>query len=306
MHNIKHRASKFLAAILVLSTVLCGNADAYAHDGTEHNKELEKVLFGENFVKKSKSNDFKEKLNYIEEAAYFCIDQFNHNGEARFNALKKKMFPLKAVSFSGKNGIDFSAASSGEKSHRNYTHRGWNNEEVNFPPLNIANWQARKEILLETVNGVFPFGFRSNKITGFSSQCDAFCQLIYYVHILGDHEEDVVQVKEKIGYGFDTPSDYKAKDQKMEIGGRHDKNDIISNLEESLKVLFQNQDCTKLIRELDDLNKQAGEIYNSRWGAYNEENYVKYEELAQKVLNVLSENVPQLLANEEFFNKVFS
>lgn len=64
----------------------------FAHNKSEHNKELEAVLLGEGYSK-YKTDKIKETITYIEDASYLTIDQFSSSkdtptGEEKFEELK--------------------------------------------------------------------------------------------------------------------------------------------------------------------------------------------------------------------------
>ena len=87
----------------------------------------------------------------------------------------------------------------GGPQHRQYTHRGWN-DQINylFDEDQKERWLKRKEVLRNTVYKVFDYNqqpFWLSWLPFFHDEksemkYDSFCALVYYVHILGDYLED--------------------------------------------------------------------------------------------------------------------
>jgi hypothetical protein len=86
---------------------------------------------------------------------------------------------------------EFIAPRSSLAEHEWYTHLGWDHE---YEEQTQQRWLNGKQILLDTVGSVFDFSpldlvsarlFKKDKK-------DSFAALLYYVHILGDHEANSV------------------------------------------------------------------------------------------------------------------
>ena len=192
------KRTRYLIMLIVI-TILCGMGRIiYAHPTQkEHDDELKAVLFRDHALTKEQ----KERFQAIADAAALCIDQFSTNENIQS---KKDLFDKlnKRIGFSFSfNDIELQKGSNGKNvtanTHRRYTHRGWNFDSYPFPKL----WEQRKKILTATVNkelfnkspGILaklPFGegvVYSEKAC--NKKCEAFCELVYYVHILGDHLE---------------------------------------------------------------------------------------------------------------------
>lgn len=182
-----------------------------------------------------------------------------------------------------------------------YTHRGWNFSEY---PDN-AFWKTRQKILLETVQQEL-FGdsnplinwvtYKVNSLMGPSEQCEAFCRMVYCIHILGDHT-----VGDKPGkLAFLLP-----------LARPHDELNpgIIPELKDCLQILFADQNdgwtYMALMNELDIDRMKAEELYSSDGGIYTEEKCAANIENAKELLCKLGEYIPKLLRNEEFFAQVF-
>lgn len=174
---------KLIAIIGVIIFLLQATPLAYAHNRTEHDKQLEKVLFGRDNYHASQPKKEQDAIEALKCAVYLCIDQFNNSGEQELKTLKDYKVPNLPKKVADINFF-------GNYTHRKYTHLGW----VPVMTPTEGNWSTRKEILLSTVNKVFDFGWTSGfsflGITSldYSEQCDAMAALLYYIHILGDIE----------------------------------------------------------------------------------------------------------------------
>lgn len=151
--------------------------------------------------------------------------------------------------------------------HRMYTHQGWNSVKYS----NKEFWDVRKKILLEasqqSLFDVSPlnipwFSDFISKLSGPDEQCDAFCALVYYVHILGDHLEG------------DKPDKLDALEPLAQYESLSSPG-IIPELQECLQVLFVNQKTSwtfmSLMQDLDTLGRKAEKVYYSPGGINTEE-----------------------------------
>ena len=143
-------------------------------------------------------------------------------------------------------------------------------------------WPVRQDILRNTVSAVFHFN-------GNEKQKEAFCELLYHIHILGDHEDDASY---QISNGL-----------KIDIGGRHDKEDIIHKLLDLLPNLFADQTHTHKYRALTtnlrSINSKLDKLVNT------DEKFAERQVLVGDVIEILSLYLPEMLKKEPFFNDVF-
>lgn len=288
---------KWRNGILVLITicmVLHTPLTIFAHNKSEHNKELEAVLLGEGYSKNKCK--VKETITYIEDASYLTIDQFFSNGEKKFNKLKSAgkislFLKFKSIKYSREKMEKY-----GEKNnHRGLTHQGWKYSSED-EKANVF-LEKRREILLSTLNNIFSFDDKKvgdGFITGYSDKCNALAGIIYYVHILGDY--DAAKKKESLK-------------NLTELAGRNDGNNMISELIEYCETLFSSQkkSCIykKLIKELKNIEKSASKLLKSEGGIIKDEKFDEYHEYAAEVMKTLKDNIPSLLENENFFKEVF-
>ena len=152
---------------------------SHAHNAEKHNQELRCVLFGPSCKLPNDNNKTKTAIQKLYKASYLAIDQFNGKGVTTLRELEEygiKWLPTNIKKINYTIEID---------KHRMYTHRGWSHDYI----IDSGHWNVRKMILLSTVNNVFKFGHTTNNPDNYKGQCDSFAALMYYVHILGDHEE---------------------------------------------------------------------------------------------------------------------
>ena len=290
--------------ICALLVFLCAIPSAsFAHGSQkEHDDELFAVLFGEGY---NLAADKKEVFQAIADATALCIDQFSVNEtirskEEQFNKLKERegfSLSFDAIELQkGTGGINVVA-----KTHRRYTHRGWDFSMYPLPEL----WNKRKKILTATVNkelfgqssGVFhilPFleGTLYNE-DACNDQCEAFCKLAYYVHILGDHKE---------------AESYTPEFSQLIPLVRHEDPTspaLIQELIDLLPVLCQGQDCTSLVNELQNIQAIASNAYNAKEGLGSQINFDNYHACAENVYKKLVEYLPDMMRKTDYFKSVF-
>jgi hypothetical protein len=82
---------------------------------------------------------------------------------------------------------EFIAPRSSLAEHERYTHLGWHHE---YDEQTQPRWLKSKQILLDTVGSIFyfsPLDLVSTRLFK-KDKKDSFAAILYYVHILGDHE----------------------------------------------------------------------------------------------------------------------
>lgn len=297
---------KIVAFLLMVAVLVMGTVPGQAYDAPIHNKQLEMVLLGKRITKhKIPLNAQEEAIRAIEAASYLCLDQFNGYGEECLSFLKSYHVP----GLPELGEIDFTS----NKEHRKFTHIGWSSTKQSAK----GNWPTRKEILLATVNKVFDFGpftdpFLFSIKQDYTRQCDAFCALVYYVHILGDIEKmkDLEQFKAEGSFTLplarahpgNTNRDILYELCEMKNDGGAD--------DYYLKNLFPdiwetNIHCQNLKRDLQRIHRNAISLEASVGGINTEEKFQKYKQYCTDTINVLSKYIPDLLKQEKFFADVF-
>ena len=304
----------YLFVALFLCGILAIAQPAYAHDAEDHNAELEKILFNG----KNPGND--DAVRALEDAAYLCVDFCGMNG--------KGVTCLESLKNYGVSGLPERADDidmPGGQYHRQYTHRGWD-DQIKYFNGNAEqedHWAKRKDLLLNTSYKVFGYApppdflsWTSLSNKDMEKKYESFCALIYYVHVLGDYVEDV-------------GSDYLAKDNLDKFNGvsngrkiafarphpNDDNIDIFYEFDQHLKVLFANQASTIVYKQLmSDLNTLAGKarrLSGSTGGINDLEKLEEAKMYVNELMDILSgsgshaNRVHELLAGEEFFCKAF-
>lgn len=291
----------FIFAVFCIVTIPC-----YARNYNGHNKDLKKMLFGNNPT----ATFSKKNFDLLCKAAYLTIDYTSQpNGEECLKSLQangiKNLPPINAITYTSNSF------------HERYTHMGW---DVGYRGVNdVANWNIRKTILTSTVEKIGKFN-KNEKI-----KIDAFAALVYDIHILGDHAHntsttklDRVRLTSEPGYmgqvvsptsdgPFNNPTLYTYllyhtqrlfRDQKDTFEYKMLENFLNRNKDYFLKsnepVLRAVDSTTLLILNNDYLLKSGEQVA-----------YEDIKRLAEKTLETLSAYIPKLLAREAFFQRAF-
>lgn len=291
----------FVIALIVFFSMLIGEITAYAHpNASEHDSELEKVLFEDGYSK-YQSNEIKNYIKALEYASYLTIDQFGGNGKAKYKELKKmKMngLPWRFSTIDYCTVINSPDKKVNANTHRMYTHQGWDRDYTSKSREVEKFWNNRRKILLGTVNSIFDI----DKVTifGYSEKCNSLAGIIYYVHILGDYDE--ADKYTKITLLPDLAGRDNANDDDKDY-------DMVTSLKSYIEILFIDQKSSieykALMDGLDDIGDDAGKIVQSVGGVNTDEEFLEYHQYANDILDLLIEYMPTLLKNEEVFAKVF-
>lgn len=279
---------KFLIATIFLlfnSIFVC-----FSHSRNGHRSQLYNFLFGEHFSEAELSEYEEMKFKALDCAAYLCIDQFNGYGKSDLNFLRK----CGVKNLPSLDEIDYRASGS---THQAKTHRGWDF----FYPLKIDEdrWILRKNILLNTGRFVFK-NISENEL-------NSLCALIYYMHILGDHEGD-------------KPSTAATR---MAFGGRHSgrnqpREDILQELDYHIKQLFKSEkkkdDYKMILNFIEKTEKDVLNLLlrpNTETTQYrdikelNEQEYQEYVKLVTSTISELCVRIPTLIKNKSFYKRTF-
>ena len=281
---------------------------------------MEYVIFGDEKYSDNHPGEKADVVKSLKYATYFCIDQFNYSKNDKNNKDDEKLAFLKGrhvPNLPNSVSDDINYTDSGSH-HRYYTHRGWNHQYTK-EQLTKSHWNTRKQLLINTVKKEFDPGFFNSVLSvfgndkalavteHFDSKCEKFAELLYYIHILGDHIYDYEKLK-KSGSTDDQP--YTVKDMIIYIGGSRDDATVIHDLKECIDTLFSDNDRARLMKEkLDRIEKEIDKIRyeEGRIGGLNTVGrYKKYAKFAQDILDVLHKYIPDLLKNEAFFSRVFT
>lgn len=265
----------FLCVVLLLGCLPFQNT--YAFERKDHDKYMCEVLF-KNFLQPENKISIQDEIEALGCASYLSIDQFNGNGQKDLDAL----VAYGVGGLPSLSAIDYSASG---KTHRSYTHRGW---DFAYGGEAGDRWKQRKQILLNTADAIFEFD-------GNEKQKESFCAVIYYTHVLGDLMDDESY---KIQNGLI-----------MDPGGRADKSDIIDELLKHFKVLFADQKYTHkylfLTTAMERYNTKLSKIIRSEGGINSDEKFELRQEYVNGLMELLTMYLPEMLKEEKFFYDVF-
>lgn len=323
--KVYHRfIAVLLSAAMIAVSISCKTLTLHAWDGDLHNNFMKQVLllgtnndyeYPADIEKKTKAEIIIQDLN---DASYLAIDLTGRGNDStkasdasKFIVLKKKCWRFSNPKTVDDIAIPSGVGTGGNGEHDKYTHLGWNHnyDDDNFPGWSNDQWIQRRSILLNTVNKDLDFGILSNKLwLDYDPQCVAFSELLYYIHVLGDDISDF----QKNSY-----SDYRLPEDTIWFAGRkgftENSKDIADELLEIMPILFPDHtkdsaanDCYKdLERRLKTIDEEANTIIDS--GDYTTSaGYEELKKLAEKEMReALTDNIPTLLRNENFFAKYF-
>lgn len=267
---------KYRFFLFVTCAFLFSSLSVFSHSRDNHDRIFETVMF---CYYRTVSN---EQISLLEDASYLCLDQFNGNGQRQLDHLKKakiKHIPSSISKFDFKDNSH----------HRWYTHRGWNHSYID----DRAKWPIRKEILKNTIKEIFP--------NGTEAQVDSLSSLVYYIHILGDHD-DIQNVESYKKRGSQIMSFAQANCGKSNP-------DVCLEIEENITTLFggknnpkRNYTYNKLMQKLTEIHKEASTIRGYQGDLVTDNpndspgtRYNLYHECVKKYINALEEYLPGLL-----------
>lgn len=165
----KRICSLLLAIMLLLSS---GNT-VLACDENQINTYVPQILFGDNAS--SKASD--EKVKMLLDALYLNSMQSDGQGKDKIEYLKSK----KVRGIGSLSDLDIK-----HKDLMKCSHNTWEYEYTGAE----KQQNNRKEVLQNTVNKVFDFGFFNNLFGSKKGECNSFAALLYYSHILSDYLAD--------------------------------------------------------------------------------------------------------------------
>lgn len=291
---------RLTALLLCLALCLLPAPQAGAHDAVEHWNDIRYVLFGQERTPSSLDKDQQQKLNALLYATQLCIDQFGGSCASYLSSLHNNHYRHLPKSISE---IDLYATAN---DHRLYTHRGWNENYADVSNGENSDWaqrwQQRKKLLTDVAEQIFDFDGRRPVFDVFgypcTSECDAFCRLLYYVHLLGDHAAFTTYSYNRVIKGK------QGKDQVVSLASTRG-DCVISELQKAAAELFGETETSELNRELEEIKSRVIELLNGPEAMKTDEDLEKYKGFIQDVLDTLADYIPKLLKEKDFFSKVF-
>jgi hypothetical protein len=258
----------------------------YASDEFIHDSDLMRVLLWPPFPQ---TEDAHLKFDLITKAAYLAIDLFNGSNPQYLDELAQ----AGVKNLPNFQEINFTAGSE----HQRYTHRGWdwltypqNIRGYNFQEI----WGKRKALLLNTLDYIFKFRDAE------AAKRNSLGAVIYYTHVLGDHIGDSNRTY------MDRLPISPRPDYRFNRSGENPNNPTIyTELLYHLPRLFRGQTDSSYYRMLVlSLSRNQSRVF-STGTTISDEEYAELQNFARDTLNILTQYIPQLLKNEDFFKRAF-
>jgi len=260
-----------------------------------HADDISKLLTGNRYRVNSGNSQLFTILKGMTYLMYLAVDSTMKKNEdysavnTATGFLKENMKQLNFDSIS--NFREF--LTPGGKTHGLYTHLGWDHiypDHYNGDrTMNIQKrWEIRKKILTDAMGKTFNFSILESK------KKDSLGALFYYVHILGDHEDDdittantrlPIENKKEQMFSPGFPGWY-AYDKRWVPG---ENETIIKELKKHLEILFSDQ-----------RGKPNGLYYDNLMRGLNGYLSGNQRKKARYVLYLLFSNVPSLLKESSF------
>lgn len=278
------KLSSLIRLSKIITFALAFFASAFAYDGETHDRNVERFLFGT----KNAVLNFEERrhLDNINKASYICLDYFEGNEGKALRYLKDLGEP-----------IDIDLIKTPTSKHQRYTHRGWDEDRYVGDEKHSKARSIRKKILVNAIKKAFP--------EAISGEQENLAKLIYYIHIIGDHEGD------KLTSSAERLPLVPWKDAPNESYT------IFSELLKILKRLPQNDHSNELIGYLEaNKNKNLCRSNCSPTEQTNFCNVSAYEWkddkarvntycFSAKLSDMLQEHLPKILKDVEYFHASF-
>ena len=313
--SVSRRSFLSLCA-LALASLFCP-LSAQGFERREHDNITREILFGQ----PSKHQKKSVITRGLEGAVYLCADQMKMDGEDDLARLKKQNIPnlpqLEDIALTS----DYMELAGGFFGyHDAMTHMGWHFDYSDPEALKGSaaeahvrygygkkwpgRWRLRKKLLVNSVAHLLDFGFidRARAVAGWADGtiCDAFAELLYYIHLLGDYQDKIQDNLKKGKYEMGLlalPFAVKEPDE--------DNRDFFWDLEEAVTIIFDNnethEECDQVLFEL---RKRATMARSSATVASK----TSAETFRRHVLmtrRMLKQHIPGMLAKTPFFSNVF-
>lgn len=276
----------FILALLLF----CGNFSLEAHGMGKHKEQIGYVLFGYANAATAYSNTNQctmQAYNLIGEAVAAAIDYkgseisgyselkrtyqncISRSGVINFPSLDKEL-KIEHVSFAG---------------HREYCHQGFDytySESDNYPNEKNARWSFGRKLLIDATRYAFTYG---NEIPN-NSTSEFIAMIAYYVHLLGDLEEDSTKTMKgtnNLGTfkGFLTELANKISVYGNKLGNKA----VVSNLVYELRKLIPSMPTVTYQKAKTDVEKAYRKQYSD------------------KIFDILVQYVPLIIKNN--VNSIF-
>jgi hypothetical protein len=266
--------------------------------GAGHADDISKLLTGKEYRNNSGNHKLFPILTGLTHIMYLTVDSTHRSDGEPMNNVNTAITYLQQYQKELKTGNIPNVKeflTPGGAYHEVYTHLGW---EHPYSLDTMRRWLIRKEILRDFLGKHFNFFLNGSTDIIKPSKRDSFAALLYYVHILGDHEDNTVTTA-RTRIPIKNLDEQNDKDNEIIIRWERNNNNgngipkttIIEELNKHLKILFNGQENDTHYKNLFSLNGYLPE---------------GQKEKAWWILNILFNNVPYLLKNEQFAKNFYN
>lgn len=291
---------------------------AWAYERKEHDRITEEILFGQPYMRMKKPGVIKA----LESAVYLCADQMDGEGDDDLERLQKEGVPnlpkLSDIDLTKEHIALLDKKIFGY--HDALTHMGWHFDYAEGDALEglayrevrervqdgygeewPKRWKRRKHLLVNAVAHLLDFGLieRGRAAIGWSdgSRSDAFAELLYCVHVLGDYEDKIQDNLKKEKYEMKLLAiPFAVK------GAGEDNRDLFWDLEEAVGILFDNKSTREEYERLAcELEKRA-EMARCSTTVASKTSAETFRRHVLQTKRILKQNIPDLLTKSAFFS----
>jgi hypothetical protein len=279
-----------LFLILFISFEFAYSKDTFKDDqgNAGHADDLSKLLTGKPYYGNSGNHRLFPILTGLAHIMYLTVDSTHRadplqsmgDVDRAIQYLNEHKTELKIQSIPNFNEF----LTPGGAYHGEYTHLGWNHK---YADETQQKWLVRKDILHAALGKQFSFFPLLDR-----QRLDSLSALLYYVHILGDHENNTITTaRTRIPIRNLNEQDIFFDDHTVPIRWERNNNgipqtNIIAELNYHLNIVFKRQQNTDRYKRI-----------ISRINGYLPE---RHQDKAKWLLQILFDNVPYLLKEETF------
>ena len=297
--------------------------------GAGHADDISRLLTGRNYWSHSGNHALFPVLTGLAHIMYLVVDSThrtdpslpidNVNNAIRFLDERQRELRINRIP----NFNEF--LTPGGSYHGEYSHLGWNHV---YAPETQRKWIVRQNILRDALSKQFDFSLLNFLpfVTNQNRQkLDSLAALLYYVHILGDHEGDTLTtVRTRIPIRSLDEQDRYINGRLIQVRWENNRNGIpqstiLAELNRHISILFASQRNTPHYNNLmQGINTNAFlplAVFGNISSENPEEDFIlvdgvnasallqlqqEQQEKARWILELLFNNVPQLLRKEPF------
>lgn len=311
----------FLSLCAMAFVMILNPAGALGYERAEHDRITEEILFGQPSKRKKRPSAVKA----LESAVYLCADQMKMDGGDNLEYLRKQgisnLPELEDIALT-KEYMKLAGGSFGR--HDALTHMGWHfnygkKDALDSPAYAEVKkcvedgygdewpkrWKRRKKLLVNTVADLLDFGIldRARVAIGWGDggRCDAFAELLYYIHVLGDYEDKIQDNLKKEKYEMKLLAIPFAIQDASEAN-----RDFFWDVEEAVRILFDNEDTHEEYLQLAEELKNRSSIARKNHSVRSKTSAETFRRNVLMTKRILKKYIPILLAKSSFFSDVIA